>query len=252
MQSFTDLLINPLRQALGERVYVFDSIDSTNNYLATATQPALCLAWQQSAARGRGGKLWHSYKGNLALSLTWPFASHPAAQGLSLVAGLALAHCLVECGLKPQIKWPNDLLLGGKKIAGILIETHATAHQVIAIIGVGVNLVAHPPDMPAALPATNLQEELRDKLPRSEKFAAALANHLFRLLVRFTQQGFVFLRSDWLAHACWLGQQVTIGGEHGVLCGVDNQGHAQLATDQGIKALGHGSMRLMSGKEHPE
>lgn len=130
------------------RVQVFERIDSSNSWLlqqcrAGAELPLACIADSQSAGRGRRGSVWHSPPGsNLYLSLGWRL-SCPVAElaGFSLLVGVALVRALQQAGIiTAKLKWPNDVLVAHKKLAGILIETQVGQDGGLAVvIGIGLN-----------------------------------------------------------------------------------------------------------------
>ncbi|MFA7594635.1 MAG: bifunctional biotin--[acetyl-CoA-carboxylase] ligase/biotin operon repressor BirA [Thiohalobacteraceae bacterium] len=141
--------LSPATRSRIPRVDVFSQIDSTNTYLKKcapldAPSGAVCLAEWQTAGRGRRGRDWVSPFGeNLYLSVLWRFASGPAAiAGLSLVVGVAVARALRGVtGADIGLKWPNDLLWQGRKLAGILIDLAGEAGgPSYAVIGIGINV----------------------------------------------------------------------------------------------------------------
>jgi BirA family biotin operon repressor/biotin-[acetyl-CoA-carboxylase] ligase len=145
-----DAVINLMQQAgvTGCELRLFDQIDSTNDWLlqqcrAGARLPLACVADAQSAGRGRRGKVWHSSPGeNLAMSLGWRFEIPLAELGVfSLLMGVALVRALKQAGVtQAKLKWPNDVLVNNKKLAGILIETVSLEQGAIAVVaGFGVN-----------------------------------------------------------------------------------------------------------------
>jgi BirA family biotin operon repressor/biotin-[acetyl-CoA-carboxylase] ligase len=155
LEQVPDILTaNVLRQRLrgslfGKRIYHFFKIDSTNRValeLGHAGQPegALVLAEEQTAGRGRAGRAWHSERatGIYATILLRPRLAPVQAPLLTMMAGLS-AHAAVQhvTGLSVDLKWPNDLLVGGKKVGGILTEMHAEPTQVrFVILGIGINV----------------------------------------------------------------------------------------------------------------
>jgi BirA family biotin operon repressor/biotin-[acetyl-CoA-carboxylase] ligase len=166
----------------------FDSIGSTNDEaLAWATEGArdfsLVIADEQTTGRGRAGRKWVTPQGTaLAFSLILrpdlaPNSS-PERRGESStpslftgLAAVALVDALKKRGLKPQIKWPNDILLNRKKVAGILVESVWTGDALdTVVLGMGVNVLAgsNPPDEELLFPATNLETELGHSLKRAE------------------------------------------------------------------------------------
>ncbi len=151
----TDSILHFMRQAgyPACELRLFEQVDSTNDWLLQhcrdgARLPLACIAETQSAGRGRRGKVWHSAPGkNLGMSLGWRFALPASALGaFSLLMGVALVRALKHIGISgAKLKWPNDVLLDNKKLAGILIETVSLGQGKIAVVaGFGVNC-----DMPA-------------------------------------------------------------------------------------------------------
>jgi BirA family transcriptional regulator, biotin operon repressor / biotin---[acetyl-CoA-carboxylase] ligase len=154
--------------AFGKRIYHFLKIDSTNSVamqLGEGGEPhgAVVLAEEQTVGRGRAGRSWLSEKsrGIYATMLLRPQISPAHAPLLTLVAGLAARDAVAdETGLEPDIRWPNDLLLGGKKFSGILTEMRAEPDRVhYAVVGIGINV--NQERMPAELAglATSLRLE---------------------------------------------------------------------------------------------
>src|SRR5215471_6129876 len=192
-----------------------DLIDSTNaealrRARAGERGPLWVVAKEQSAGRGRRGMPWVSPAGNLhaTLMLTDP-APPAAAPQLGFVASLALHDAAVTAApaLAPRLalKWPNDLLCTGRKIAGILIE--GEGDPVAVAIGIGVNCRRHPDA--TELPATDFNAE------GARVSAAALFDHLASAMqARLTQwnrgAGFVGVRAAWLARALGLGQPIRV------------------------------------------
>lgn len=200
--------------------HVLPEVDSTNQEalrLAPGlTRPTWIMARAQTAARGRRGRAWISAKGNFAASLLMRPAGDPADAALrSFTAALALADALAMlCGPQARIslKWPNDVLLNGAKVAGILLESAGQGGSVShLIVGIGVNLAEAPPPEAleagamaptSVLGATGLvvtPDEMLDYL--APAFAAYEAQ-----LVTY---GFPPIRTAWLARAARLGQPVT-------------------------------------------
>jgi len=185
-------------------------IDSTNDEarrraLNGAGHGTVVWAKEQTAGRGRRGRTWVSPPGNLHCSVVLhPGATMPDAPQLAFVAAVALREALAE--LAPaavfQCKWPNDILCGGRKVAGMLLEAAAPW----IILGVGVNL-AQAPD-PALYPTTCL----RQAGSGAEAFdvLAGFCDCLAVWYERWITEGFAPLRAAWLAHGCGLGGPVTV------------------------------------------
>jgi BirA family transcriptional regulator, biotin operon repressor / biotin---[acetyl-CoA-carboxylase] ligase len=200
----------------GVRHIAYETLGSTNaEALARARAgergPLWIAAKSQSAGRGRRGSQWVSAPGNLfaTLLLTEPSAPAQAPQ-LSFVAALALHDAVSDAApqLAPSlsVKWPNDLLLGGKKIAGILIEGDSEKAFAVAI-GIGVNCASHP--VGTTNPATNLAAGGAQVTP--ERLLAALAAGMQRRLAQWQRgEGFATIRADWLKRAAALGEEIRV------------------------------------------
>jgi len=180
------------------------------------TGPTWICALEQTAARGRRGRAWENPKGNFAASLVFRPADPPARVALrSFVAALALQEALIAAtgratGL--SLKWPNDVLLNGGKLAGILLESIGQGAQVDhLIIGIGVNLREAPDagavEPGAVRPACLLSETGAEVSP--EDFLDLLALAYARLEGQFTTFGFAPIREAWLQNAARLGEVIT-------------------------------------------
>ena len=173
--------------------------------------PLWITARSQSAGRGRRGRTWTSPPGNLYASLLLSEPSPEAlAPQLSFVAALALHDALCDCAprLGPlfKLKWPNDVLLGLDKLAGILIE--GDSGPVFAVVvGFGVNCVDHPLD--TYFPATDLR--LAGAMVAPAALFAALSAAMLRRLGQWRRgAGFATIRADWLARAAGLGEDIRV------------------------------------------
>jgi BirA family biotin operon repressor/biotin-[acetyl-CoA-carboxylase] ligase len=200
----------------GVRHVSYETLGSTNAEALARTRagdrgPLWISAVRQEAGRGRRGNAWISPPGNLYASLLLNEPSPQAvAPQLSFVAGLALHDAVAECAsqLGPllKLKWPNDLLIGGAKVAGILIEGESEGGFAV-VVGFGVNCVAHPPDMP--YPATDLATAGASVTP--QRLLSALAGAMQRRLAQWQAgQGFAAIRADWLKRAAGLGQAIDV------------------------------------------
>ena len=145
-------ILNHIAESHGDlpcELEIFQSIDSTNRYAreraeAEAISGAVVLAENQTAGRGRRGKTWVSpFAANLYMSIVWDFdQGAESLQGLSLAVGVGVRRTLVELGLQDvQLKWPNDIYIGGKKLGGILLEMIGDPNgRCTVIIGIGLNV----------------------------------------------------------------------------------------------------------------
>lgn len=197
--------IAALRRAAprGWRVEVLGATDSTNTRLLEADavhDPQALFAEFQSGGRGRRGRQWVSpFGANLYCSLAWSFAHWPAQLSmLPLAVGVACARALHGQGAAVGIKWPNDLLLNGRKLGGILIEHRGeTGGACRVVVGVGLNLAMSPAQaVDIAQPWIALAEALTP-MPARNTLAAALLAELASALEQFSAQGFAPFMNDW-------------------------------------------------------
>lgn len=222
-------------------------------------RPTLLWAGMQTAGKGRAGRTWHATAGaTLTFSLAWKFALQAhALAGLSLAVGVIVAETLASFGVDARLKWPNDILRNGDKLAGILIETalDKTDRQAIwTIIGIGIN-IAHAPDLSEQIGrAVADAPELADQRAR---FMAALLDRFSLALPLFEQQGFPAFAAAWNALDAYAGQQVNILEQgkilaHGKAAGVDQSGCLLLATTQGRMAIVAGDVSLRVTEKYTE
>ncbi len=228
---------------------ILAEVDSTNAQAARRAPslkgPEWICALQQTAARGRRGRAWVSPAGNFAASLVMRPGDPPDRLALrSFVAALALHDALAEvtgtdAGL--ALKWPNDVLLNGGKLAGILLEGVAPAGTLV--IGIGVNLIAAPDNKTleqGAVPPVSLLAETGVRVtPQTllDALAAAFARHE----TAFATYGFAPIRTAWLAKAARLGEEITARttreSHHGRFETVDDGGQLVLNTLHGRVAI---------------
>jgi len=206
-------------------------------------QPAWLVAQEQTAARGRRGRSWATPRGNFAGTLIMPLDQPPAQAALrSFVASLALYRSFVAVTGRAEafaLKWPNDVLLEGGKVAGILLES--LPHHLV--IGIGVNLV-HAPD-PNAVEARAVRPvSLHGSMGVTvspEAFLDILAAEYAELEHQFQTYGFAPIRAAWLQHAARLGERIVARTMRDTFTGlfedVDAQGNLVLRTPQGVMAI---------------
>jgi len=227
------------------RLVAYETIDSTNDEArrlaaAGAAEGTLIWAREQRLGRGRRGRTWVSPPGNLYVSLILRPSCAPAvAAQVSFVAAVALAEALADL-LPPAatvaLKWPNDVLVGGAKVAGILLETQAAATHVVEwlIAGIGVNVAGSPAD--TAYPATCL---LAEGAPDTgaEAVLAALASSFDVLYRTWRTAGFAPVRAAWMSRARGLGEPIEVRLErdtlHGRFVDLDDTGALVLEMPDG-------------------
>jgi BirA family transcriptional regulator, biotin operon repressor / biotin---[acetyl-CoA-carboxylase] ligase len=218
--------------------------------------PTLLIAEKQTAGRGRAGRTWHMEPGKtLTFSLAWKFAL-PLAQlpGLSLVTGVSLAETLAAWDIDARLKWPNDVLKDGGKLAGILIEAapekNNPSHAAWAVIGIGLNLDASPAlqtqiGAPIAA-ATGLPE---NRGFNRNRIVAAILSNLTTALVQFEHDGLPPFVERWNRLHAYAGKPVAILDHGNVLhrgraVGIDRAGRFLLDTDKGQVAVMSGDVSL--------
>lgn len=201
-----------------------DEIDSTNEEAlrrlkAGAPDGTLISARLQTAGRGRRGRVWDSPPGNLYMSIIVRGVDGAAAGQLSYVSALAAGDAI---GPRTAFKWPNDILVGGRKVAGILIEAEAAQGRLIGlVVGIGVN-VLHAPEG-TEFPATSLAAEgLPPVTP--EDVAARFADWRGR----WQRDGFAPIRARWLERAAGVGAAIAArlpdATVTGIFAGIDGAG----------------------------
>lgn len=229
--------------------------------IATSPSPAevrFCLAEEQTKGRGRHHRSWNSPFGkNIYLSCYYPIQKDMSElSGLSLVVGLAVRSMLRSCySLNVSLKWPNDILCQGKKIAGILIDVQAESHSIsVATIGIGlnVNVTTQEENAPSHFLWTSLREEKKALFDRNT-VAAALIQSLTTYVKLFEKHGLSFFKEEWQESDPLIGKNILLHRSHdtvaGVALGINDQGHLLLQlSDQKIQAFSSGDVSLSSLK----
>lgn len=196
----------------------YDVLDSTNEEakrlaVAGGQHGAVIWANEQSEGRGRNDKKWHSFPGNLHFSLLLqPKLDFDILPQLSFVTSLALfrtVRTLVETDSEITIKWPNDLLLNGAKLAGILLETysHNKIQEPWVIIGVGLNIENCPDDID--YPVTSLKDAGLE-IVSAKIVLTRFLNMFENLYDEWIENGFQAIRQKWLTHAAYLHEIITL------------------------------------------
>ncbi len=250
-------------QALVSHLDILDEIDSTNLYLmrkAGMQVPGgyVCLAEFQHAGRGRQGHRWIApYASNICLSLLWRFTTGTASlTGLSLAIGVALARALNEMGVSEiGLKWPNDVMWRGHKLAGILIDTGGQATGAChAVIGIGLNLSLPQYLLPRIDQAvTSLTDMVATQsvtpVPERNTLLAVILRELHGALLKFSSHGFAPFRAEWESCHAWHNQQARVllsdgSSVAGIARGVNESGALILETAQGMQIFHAGEISL--------
>ena len=236
----------------GFTLEVLPEIDSTNTELmrrarAGRAEPVLLVAERQTAGRGRMGRSWESGGAIPALTFSLGLPLNPANwSGLSLAVGLSVA---VSLHPELRLKWPNDIWLGERKLAGILIETASIGDRRYAVIGVGVNIAPHV-DYGLRTPAAGLQQLLPqvDAPQALECISEALA----RSILRFEAQGFAPLQTAFHALDLLYGRELLCSdGVTGIARGVDASGALLVHTGVGVKKITSAEVSVRPTATHP-
>jgi BirA family biotin operon repressor/biotin-[acetyl-CoA-carboxylase] ligase len=246
-----------------KKFYVFDTLDSTNSTakelaVAGADEGTVVVARVQKQGRGRYDRLWQSPEGGVYLSLTLrPNISPENLSLLPFVAGLAVAKTMDSFGLRTIIKWPNDILVNGKKIAGILLESEvegSTVKYVIVGIGMNLNIKMNVLSSDIQPRSTSMMHEkgspvdyhefLRSFLIQFEADYSLLTNHQYERII-----------TEWKNHSDTLGKTVRVQTSteviQGVACGIDPSGFLLIRTDNGrIKKIYSGDCVYFTDLHH--
>ena len=238
-------LLNEKRLAEALKPYhvvVKPVISSTNQYLlenvAHLQKGDLCLAEYQTAGRGRRGRQWISpFAGQIIMSFYWQLDPRKPLDGLSTVIGLAIVQALVELDMYGfQVKWPNDILVNERKLAG----------KLNLVVGIGMNVSLGQEkqiDQPWA--------ELSEFFPHidREKLIIQMVNTIYRYLARFEQHGIdAEMQQQWLEYDAYLGTEVNVISEKSTISGIEQginaQGHLCLMTEKGVQYFNAGEVSL--------
>ncbi len=246
---------------MGRRLVCLDQTGSTNSdafRLAEEGAPegTVVMADAQSGGKGRRGRTWSSPAGvNLYCSVVLrPRVMPHEAPQLTFLSAVAVARSIGQVtGLQTEIKWPNDVLLGGSKVAGLLNEMSAETDGInFVILGIGVNLNMTLAQFPSDLrnPATSLLVASGRPVARA-RFAATLLNELDRLYADFLTHGFGPVREKWRLHCNARGREVVVsdaGSEvvRGIFDGIDGDGALLLRrTDGRVERILSGDVRVL-------
>ncbi|MNB77286.1 Bifunctional ligase/repressor BirA [compost metagenome] len=247
------------RQLNKGKVTVLPVIDSTNQYLldriSSLNSGDCCVAEYQQAGRGRRGRKWFSpFGANLYLSMFWRLEQGPAAAiGLSLVIGIVMAEVLHDLGAdKVRVKWPNDLYLNDRKLAGILVElTGKTGDAAQIVIGAGLNMVMRQVQADIVNQGWITLQEAGITIDRNT-LAVRLIKELRDALTLFEQDGLAPFLSRWekLDNFIHRPVKLIIGDKEifGISRGIDAQGALLLEQDGVLKPWVGGEISLRSAE----
>ncbi|TPV58295.1 bifunctional biotin--[acetyl-CoA-carboxylase] ligase/biotin operon repressor BirA [Aestuariibacter sp. GS-14] len=247
-----------IQMPLKGKVRVAQVIESTNTELKEGSTPRangdVILAEIQTAGRGRHGRQWLApVGGSLTMSMYWRFNDgYQSMAGLSLLVGIAVCQALKDCGLDDaRLKWPNDVYLYGKKLAGVLIEVEGQlGAPADSIIGIGLNVTVPENEFDVGQPHIDMSQVLGAEINRND-VAARIIEQLWTLLPAFTQRGFEPFVSDWQELDWFADRTVVIKAGNkrisGINRGIDASGALLLETSDGITRFHGGEVSLRAG-----
>lgn len=247
--------------AVDAPIVVVEEVDSTSRFVLAQAGAGLpdgytCLAETQPCGRGRRGRHWvASPFRNLMVSTAWRFDAGPGTvSGLSLAAGVAVIRALEDCGVNNLgLKWPNDVVLQERKLAGLLVDVRGEAEgPCTVVVGVGINIHITPPDQARIdQPWVDIVTATGAPVDRN-RLAARLISQLLAMFGRFAREGFDGFREDWEALHIYAGRRVCVQTSNGpvwgravgasaagALCVVDETGrrHQFLSADVSVRAV---------------
>ena len=259
------LLIDSLRLAslLGPaasrfQLEILPECPSTNSLLleqctAGAPSGAVLVADRQTAGRGSRGRNWQAApEASLTFSVLWHFSGGvEQLSGLSLAVGVAVVEALARCGVPGvQLKWPNDILYGDKKLGGILVEVQCESDSARTVVGIGLNLQPPPEfDLNGAALAPIALSEVVTSPPERHAVLAALLEVLADVFDEFAEGGFAVLRPRWQTYHAWQDRVVCMlrDGEieaEGTCLGADEDGALLVRTATGLERCLSGDLSL--------
>lgn len=231
-------------------IAVFPSIDSTNRYLQSVAPPtagtlAVCVALEQTAGRGRRGRHWLSPPGQgLCLSVGWYLPQWRAdLPTLPLAVGVAGRRAVIGLGARNVLlKWPNDLVVAGGKLGGVLVECRGAGAGVAVVAGIGINLTL-PSEYAPRIDALGGQpaRDLRDAgvaTPDLARAAVRVAVELGDVLRVYTDHGFEPFRNEWSAADSLCDREIVWDDQghayHGTARGIDRDGALRVETETNV------------------
>ena len=239
-------------------VEIFEEIDSTilearRRAERGDVKPVWLIAKRQTAGRGRRGRAWSSFEGNLLATLVFSTSAAPATIALlGFATGVALAEtmeAIIGAG-RITLKWPNDVFIDAKKAAGIMLDSGPHGQTIWVALAFGVNLAAAPEGLDQ--PTISLRDVLPPDAPAPEPaaFLAQLRPRLESWARRIESEGFEPLRAAWLARAHGMGQAARVRqGEQtleGRIVGLSPRGELEFETSEGRRLIAAGDVLLPS------
>lgn len=251
-----NLIINNLKDKNIE-IEVFESIDSTNTYLKSiiaTRKPRICVAEYQTKGRGRFNREWYSPFGkNIYLSVGYSFEKDIRdLAGLSMVVGLSIIQTLKSLILKEPLvlKWPNDVMVNDRKLAGTLIEIDSEANGLSrSVIGIGLNVNMTSDDTIVKQSWVSLRQILNSTFDRNQ-LCASLINGLMEYLKKFEREGFMPFKKEWEEHDSLLNKRIKLASGKDIIKGfargINDQGNLRIEIEKDtIKTFSSGDATII-------
>lgn len=256
---FDGLLPMEIQMGLGTKTFgwtieTMKSAESTQTLLRSradegAQEGHVVVALEQNAGKGRGGKPWHSPRGGLWFSLLLrPRIPMRELYLLTLLFGVAVIRSIKGLGLEPQLKWPNDILLQGRKLCGILLETSGEPDRAdFVVVGIGINANFAAASLPEAMrpDSISLLDVLGKKVDRAALMGAVLRESEL-LYATASSAGFSSIIDEWKANSCTIGREVVISsfgrGIRGIATDMSPDGSLVVTTRDGTEKVYSGSL----------
>jgi BirA family biotin operon repressor/biotin-[acetyl-CoA-carboxylase] ligase len=229
---------------IGKNIHYFKETESTNilacDMAGSVDEGTVVIAGSQTGGRGRMGCKWISPEGGIWLSVVLKPGMQPLhAPRITLLAGVAVANTIRSYELHAKIKWPNDVLINGKKVCGILTEIGAEMDSIqYVVVGVGIDANVDTETFPEDFrdSSTSLKNELGHDIDRVE-FVQRLLSELESLYLKFQKEGFSSIIEEWRNMSATIGEWVKITTQtraiYGEAVGVDSEGALILETGEG-------------------
>lgn len=260
-EIFSAINLNEPKKLIG--IKLFDEINSTNDYLKknnlAGQQPfQVVIAEHQTAGRGQYGKKWVSEKNKgLWMSLAFNIKKEPRLTQLSLLVGHIVAKKLLALGVKNiGLKWPNDLIIEGQKLGGILIDSVAYKRDYLkVIIGLGIN-ISLPSKTNEVFSGDDLKPialgTMMNKVPALNFLAAQCIESMYHAIEEFQQKNFSILSKEWAEFDLLYGQQVIVKTLNekleGLAQGISSEGELLVLNTEGLHHVASGSVRKLNNK----
>ena len=240
---------------IGKDLYYFETIDSTNLFAKKLAkngvgEGVVVIADIQSKGRGRKNRKWSSSKGGLWFSIIlYPNISPEKGMLVTMASSVAVAQGIKEItGINPVIKWPNDLLINGKKVCGILTEIDAEKDNIkYAIIGIGIN-VNNKLEKELNKTATTLKQEIGNQVTKVELLKSIIKN-LDKLYNKLISKDYKYIKDLWFSFSNIIGKKIQVQDNNILIIGkvidIDENGCLILDTEHGIARILYGDIKYL-------